>query len=87
MSQTKRVRVPLSDKTGYDREVVVKKTYLVKWDGNPPSTANRSFTDYDDAVDLFSQHLEENPKVEEVVMAIQIKTVLPKRSTFSKPVV
>lgn len=84
VSQTKRIRVPVSDKSGYDREVVVKKNYVVKWEGNPHSMYDRTFEDLEEAKDLYEQHLAENPEVQEVILALQVKKVLPARSTFGK---
>jgi hypothetical protein len=77
MINKKRIRIPTSDPEGYDKEVVTNKIYLVRWDGNP-SFAERNFQEYDDAYDFYQKHLDENPKIEEVVFYILVKTVLPK---------
>ena len=80
MTNTIRPRIPLSDETGYNRQVFVKKRYVVVWD-NCGNFDDRIFSLYIDAKNLFDQHTLENPRIEEAILFIHVKTVYPEKAT------
>ena len=71
---SKRIRIPLTDEEGYNREVITKRSYVVVWP-NPPELQERIFTDYQDAAKMYSEH--DGARIEEVLLVLQIKTIVP----------
>jgi hypothetical protein len=79
MSNTKRIRVPISDKTGYNREILTEKRYVVVWEGCYDFPGTRFFTEYEDALSLYEFQKEYSPRIEEALYVLQIKTIFPKQ--------